>query len=343
VITTRTPLRITLGGGGTDLPNFYTRHGGFILAMAINKYIYVSAKRTEPGAGIRLNYEDGEHAPRATELTHDLAREALLASGIDDGLEVTSDADIQGGTGLGSSGAFLVGLLHALRSHTGDDTAPDALAEEACRIEMDVLGRSVGKQDQYVAAHGGLAILRIDRDGAVHAGQMAMSSADRARFAASNHLYFTGTTRRAQDVLAEQSRALSAPKEAPQVTDAMLRIYDLGLEILDAVSAGDFDRWGDLMHQHWCEKRKLSAGITVPGLDELYDEARSRFGVRGGKIIGAGGGGFVLMYTDGRHEELEAFMRERGMPRVHYEIEGGGTARIAATGVSSNGGSERPV
>lgn len=343
MITTRTPLRITLGGGGTDLANFYTRHGGFILAMAIDKYIHVSVKRTDPGTGIRLNYEDGEHAARAHDLTHELAREALLANGIEAGLDVTSEADIQGGTGLGSSGAFLVGLLHALRAHTGDDVRPDALAAEACRIEMDVLGRSVGKQDQYVAAHGGLTILRIDRDGTVSTGQMAMSGAERSRFAANNHLYFTGTTRRAQDVLAEQSRGLSVPNEAPQVTDAMLRIYDLGLEILDAVSAGDFDRWGDLMHQHWCEKRKLSAGITVPGLDELYDEARSRFGVRGGKIIGAGGGGFVLMYTAGRHDELEAFMRERGMPRVHYAIENGGTARIAATGVSSSSGSARLV
>lgn len=342
MITTRTPLRITLGGGGTDLPNFYSRHGGFILAMAIDKYIYVSANRTDAGTGIRLDYEAGEHAARAADLRHDLAREALLAAGIDDGIEVTSDADIRGGTGLGSSGAFLVGLLHALRSQTGGATDPDALAEEACRIEMEVLGRSVGKQDPWVAAHGGLSILRIDRDGTVRAGQMAMSESDRSRFAGSNHLYFTGTTRSAQDVLAEQSRALSTPKEMPHVTDAMLRIYDLGLEIMDAVSSGDFERWGDLMHRHWCEKRKLSAGITIAGLDALYDEARARFGVRGGKIIGAGGGGFVLMYTEGRHEELESFMRDRGMPRVHYTIESGGTARFEATGVSSRSESGRP-
>ena len=329
MIVTRTPLRITLGGGGTDLPSFYSRHGGFILAMAVDKYIYVSAEIQPADAGVRLNYEAGETAARAQDLGHELAREALLSCGYESGIEMSTAADIPGGTGLGSSGAFLVGTLHALRASNGGDTRAEALAAEACRIEMDVLGRSVGKQDQYVAAHGGLPVLRITREGRVTAEQLPMSAEDRRRFAANNHLYFTGTMRSAADVLAEQSRALEVPASAPGVTDAMLRIYDLGLEILEAVGSGDVDRWGDLMHEHWCEKRKLSARINVPGMDELYDEVRERFGVRGGKIIGAGGGGFVLLYTDTRHNELEKFMRSRGLPRVHYAIENGGTTRVA--------------
>jgi D-glycero-alpha-D-manno-heptose-7-phosphate kinase len=333
VIITRTPLRITLGGGGTDLPSFYERHGGFILAMAIDKYIHVSVEPKAPGTGVRLAYEDGEDAPHANGLKHDLTREALLACGYNAAVEITPVADIPGGTGLGSSGAYLVGLLHALRAAKGEASHPDALAEEACRIEMDVLARSVGKQDQYVAAHGGLAVLRIGRDGAVAASQLPMSAAARSRFVANNHLYFTGTFRRAHDVLDEQRQALAAPERAPQVTDAMLRILDLGYEILDAVSTGDFDRWGDLMHSHWCEKRKLSSRISVAGLDELYDEARERFGVRGGKIIGAGGGGFVLMYAERNHEALEAFMRARGLPRIHYEIAPAGTTCVPEVSV----------
>jgi len=301
--------------------------------MAIDKYIHVTVERTAPGSGVFLNYEDGEHAAHASGLEHDLTREALLASGFPPDVEITPVADIPGGTGLGSSGAYLVGLLHALRAAKGEAPLPDALAEEACRIEMDVLARSVGKQDQYVAAHGGLAVLRIGRDGGVDASQLPMSAAARSRFVANNHLYFTGTFRRAHDVLDEQRQALAAPERAPKVTDAMLRILDLGYEILDAVSAGDFDRWGDLMHSHWCEKRKLSSRISVAGLDELYDEARDRFGVRGGKIIGAGGGGFVLMYTDRNHQALEAFMHARGMPRIHYEIAPTGTVRVPEVGV----------
>lgn len=332
MIITRTPLRITLGGGGTDLPGFYARHGGFILAMAIDKYVHVSVKRADDD-GVRLNYGGGEYVAGARDLTHDLTREALLACGYERGVEITPGADVPGGTGLGSSGAYLVGLLHALRAANGGSTNPDDLAEEACRIEMDVLGRSVGKQDQYVAAHGGLAVLRISRDGVVTAGQMPMSEAERRRFVANNHLYFTGTIRQAHDVLEAQSRALSEPKRAPHVTDAMLRIRDIGLEILEAVAAGDFDRWGDLMHSHWCEKRKLSARVTVPVIEALYDEARARCGVRGGKIIGAGGGGFVLMYTNDGHEALEAFMRERGLPRVHYEIATQGTTQVAQASV----------
>ena len=333
MIITRTPLRITLGGGGTDLPSFYERHGGFILAMAIDKYVHVSVERTAAGSGVRLDYEDGEQAPHASGLKHDLTREALRVCGYESDLRITPAADIPGGTGLGSSGAYLVGLLHALRAANGEAIAPDALAEDACRIEMDVLERSVGKQDQYVAAHGGLAVLRIGRDGAVAAGQLPMTAAARSRFVANNHLYFTGTFRRAHDVLDEQRQALSAPERAPQVTDAMLRILDLGYEIMDAVSSGDFDRWGDLMHEHWCEKRKLSSRISVAGLDALYDEVRDRFGVRGGKIIGAGGGGFVLMYTDHHHDELEAFMHARGLPRIHYEIAPAGTTRVPEVSV----------
>ena len=333
MIITRTPLRITLGGGGTDLPGFYERHGGFILAMAIDKYIHVSVERAATGSGIRLHYEDGERVATANGLKHDLTREALLACGYESDVEITPAADIPGGTGLGSSGAYLVGLLHALRAARGETPLPDALAEEACRIEMEVLARSVGKQDQYVAAHGGLAVLRIGRDGAVAASQLPMSAAARSRFVANNHLYFTGTFRRAHDVLDEQRQALAAPEREPRVSDAMLRILDLGYEILDAVGAGDFDRWGDLMHSHWCEKRKLSSRISVAGLDELYDEARARFGVRGGKIIGAGGGGFVLMYADRNHEALETFMRARGLPRIHYEIAPGGTTLVPEASV----------
>lgn len=332
MITTRTPLRITLGGGGTDLPAFYERHGGFILAMTIDKYIHVSVADMET-PGVRLNYAAAETAPDARGVRHDHTREALLAAGVAGGIEIATSADLPGGTGLGSSGAYLVGLLHALHAR-GGPVAPETLAEQACRIEMDILGHSVGKQDPYVAAIGGLATLRIAPDGTVKTARLELGDDARERFAADNHLYFTGRFRSAHDILDGQRSAMSAPGDVSGVRDAMRRILDLGHEIHEAVSREDFARWGDLMHAHWIEKQKLSPRIAVPGIGALYDEVRARFGVRGGKIIGAGGGGFLLLYTEAHHAELESFMRGRGLPRVPYRIEPAGSQAVNGSGPS---------
>ncbi|MGQ0813383.1 MAG: HAD-IIIA family hydrolase [Gemmatimonadota bacterium] len=331
MIHTRTPLRIALGGGGTDLPSFYTQHGGFILAATIDKYIRVTATRCEDEPAVRFDYLTRETVDHARLLNHDLTREALIASGIEAGIEITSRADLPAGTGLGSSGAYLVGLLHALSAIRGQAVTADRLAERACRIELDVLGRAIGKQDPYVAAHGGLTLLQIARDGTVTTSRLNLSRDAQRRFVASNHLYFTGLHRHAHEVLASQNAALLRRTDASRsatVSEAMLRILDLGHEIRDAISTGDFARWGDLMHQHWCEKRRLSPTVTLPDIDALYDEVRARFGVRGGKLIGAGGGGFLLLYAEEQHRELEQFMAERGMARVAYQIEESGSAVV---------------
>lgn len=331
MIVTRTPLRITLGGGGTDLPSFYRQHGGFILAMTVDKYIDVSvAERTDDF--VVLNFGSGERAASTADVKDERTREALRAAGYDNGIEVTTRADLPSGTGLGSSGAYLVGLLHALHKQRGKTISAAHLAEAASHIEMETLGLPVGKQDAYVTALGGLTVLRISPDGEVTTEKIAMSEDARRRFAEQNHLYYTGVQRNAADVLQHQNAALESPatQARSDVTAAMLRIRDIGLEILDAVTAQDFTRWGDLTHQHWCEKRKLSKSVSFAAVDELYEQVRERFGVRGGKIIGAGGGGFLLLYTEGQHTELEQFMSARGMPRVYYQLEQEGSRVLQA-------------
>lgn len=330
MIVTRTPFRVTLGGGGTDLPSFYREHGGFIFAMGIDKYMYIMLNPPIVDSRIRLHYSRSEVVDHVSELQHELAREALRLHGFENGLEISSMADLPDGTGLGSSGAYLVGLLTALRHHRRDYVSLQAIAEEACHIELDVLGKAVGKQDQYMAAFGGLTVLDIARDGSVAVRGAAVSRASLDTFIANTHLYYTGQQRSAVEVLRDQNAALqSAAPARADVSDALLRIRDLGERILEAVEAEDYDTWGRLLDEHWRNKKRISSRITLAPVDRLYDRVREDYGVLGGKLAGAGGGGFLLLYAPARHRELEAFMLGQGMPRLHYTIESSGTKVIA--------------
>jgi D-glycero-alpha-D-manno-heptose-7-phosphate kinase len=330
VIVTRTPFRVTLGGGGTDLPAFYREHGGFIFAMGIDKYMYIMLNPPIVDSRIRLHYSRSEVVDHVSELQHELAREALRLHGFENGLEISSLADLPDGTGLGSSGAYLVGLLTALRHHRRDYVSLQAIAEEACHIELDVLGKAVGKQDQYMAAFGGMTVLDIARDGSVAVRGAAVSRTSLDTFIANTHLYYTGQRRSAVDVLRDQNAALqSAAPARADVSDALLRIRELGHRILEAVEAEDYDAWGRLLDEHWRNKKRISSRITLEPVDRLYDHVREEYGVLGGKLAGAGGGGFLMLYAPARHRELEAFMYGHGMPRLHYTIETAGTKVIA--------------
>ncbi|HSJ24052.1 MAG TPA: hypothetical protein VK929_05205 [Longimicrobiales bacterium] len=330
MIVTRTPFRITLGGGGTDLPSFYGEHGGFIFAMGIDKYMYIMLNPPIVDSMIRLHYSRSEVVGHVSELQHELAREALRLHGIENRLEISSMADLPDGTGLGSSGSYLVGLLTALHHFRRDYVSLQAIAEEACHIELEVLRKAVGKQDQYMAAFGGMTVLDIARDGAVAVRSVDVSSASLETFVANTHLYYTGQRRSAVEVLQEQHTALESESHArDRVNDALLRIRDLGHRILEAVEGEDYDRWGLLLDEHWRNKKRLSSRITLSSVERLYDHVKSEYGVLGGKIAGAGGGGFLMLYAPARHRELEAYMLSQGMPRLHYRIESSGTKVIA--------------
>jgi D-glycero-alpha-D-manno-heptose-7-phosphate kinase len=331
MIVTRTPFRVTLGGGGTDLPSFYREHGGFIFAMGIDKYMYIMLNPPIVDSKIRLHYSRSEIVDDVSELQHELAREALRLHGFENRIEISSMADLPDGTGLGSSGSYLVGLLTALHQYRRDYVSLQAIAEEACHIELDVLGKAVGKQDQYMAAFGGMTVLDIARDGGVAVRGVDVSSASLETFVANTHLYYTGHRRSAVEVLQEQDGALQAPA-AParqRVADALLHIRDLGHRILEAVEGEEYDEWGRLLDEHWQQKKRMSSRITLPAVEQLYDRVRAEHGVLGGKIAGAGGGGFLMLYAPARHRQLEAFMAGQGMPRLHYKIENAGTKVIA--------------
>jgi D-glycero-alpha-D-manno-heptose-7-phosphate kinase len=334
MIVTRTPFRVTLGGGGTDLPSYYAQHGGFIFAMGLDKYMYVVVNRPVVGRKIRLHYSQAETVDHVSELRHELAREALRAHGVENSFEVASIADLPAGTGLGSSSCYLVGLLNALHHDRRDYVPLQTLAEEACHIELDVLKQPIGKQDQYMAAYGGLTVLDIKSDGRVDVRQLAPSSSDVAEFVAHTHIYYTGSQRDAREVLADQNVAMQQKESVDhaRVADALHCIKDLGHRILEAVENSNFDRWGELLHEHWQSKKKLSSKISLTKVDEIYDEVRGRFGVLGGKIIGAGGGGFLMLYCPTHPANLERFMGERGMPRMHYTVEREGTKVVAQMG-----------
>ena len=267
------------------------------------------------------------------QLQHELAREALKRYAIMSRIEVSSIADLPAGTGLGSSGCYLVGLLHALRTYRGDLCSRRQLAEEACEIELETLHKGIGKQDQYMAAYGGVSVLDIAPDGRVEVRPCRVNGATLPDFIANTMLFYTGVRRSAPEMLQEQDRAMRQPDAATHevVQSSLHAIKEIGYAIQEAIEAENYDEFGALMHQHWERKKSLSAKITIPGIDALYDEIRQRFGVLGGKVSGAGGGGFFVVYAPSQHAELNTFMAQAGLQRLPYAIEFEGTKIISNT------------
>lgn len=319
MIVSRTPFRVTLGGGGTDLPSFYAKHGGYILALGIDKYMYVALNIPYADRKIRLHYLESESVDHVDQLRHELAREALKHHGINDAIDIASLADLPAGTGLGSSSCYLVGLLNAIRAYLSRPLTAHDLAAEACHIELDVLKKPIGKQDQYMAAFGALTELHIDRSGDVRVERIALPSYAIAEFVANTHMYYTNVQRPATEILAEQNGALAAGEHVAE--NAMLQIKEIGYRIGEAFRNAEFDTFGRLMHEHWIEKQRLSRKVNVPLVDRLYDHVREDYGVLGGKVAGAGGGGFLMLYCPRNGARLTRFMREQGMDRLTYDAE----------------------
>src|SRR6516225_6056758 len=323
MILTTTPFRVTLGGGGTDLPSYYREHGGFIFAMGIDKHMYIMINPPTIDRKIRLHYTNAETTDHVSQVRHELAREALRLHGIEDKMEISSVADLPAGTGLGSSSCYLVGLLNAFHHYRRDYVSLDKLAEEACYIELEVLGKPIGKQDQYMAAFGGLTVLEIGKEGAVDVRSLELGSSSIAALIANTHIYYTGVQRNALWVLAEQNQALESRErmERARVADSLHQIKELGRRILKAVENEDFDAWGRLLDEHWRNKKRLSSKITFDKVDRLYERVKAEYSVLGGKVIGAGGGGFLMRYCPVQQKRLKTFMQAHGMPRPHYNIQ----------------------
>lgn len=330
MIVTRTPFRVTLGGGGTDLPSFYEKHGGFILAMGLDKYMYVTLNRPIVENRVILHYTQSESVSDVSELKHELAREALRFNGIHSRIEISSLADLPASTGLGSSSCYLVGLLMAIHTYRKDYISLQEIAEEACHIELQILKKGIGKQDQYMAAFGGLTVLEIAKDGKVQVRQLSLSSWAIAELVSKSHIYYLNRKRDALEVLEEQNQAMKkSDGERKRVEESLIQIKELGREILQAIEKEDFDQFGRLLDEHWQNKKRLSSKISYEEVDQLYETVKKEFGVLGGKIIGAGGGGFLMLYCPSKKKELTEFMQKQGYSRLHYQIEFEGCQVVA--------------
>lgn len=331
MIIARAPYRITLGGGGTDLPSFYEKHGGFILAMAIDKYLSIIINPTVIDRRIHLEYLQSELVDHASQLRHGLAREALLLHKIETAMEITSIGDLPGRTGIGSSGCYLVALLSALHTYRRSPVSQFEVAEEACHIEMKRLQEPVGKQDQYMAALGGLRCLDITPGGEVRSHGISLSPSAMHEFMGNTHLYYTGAQRNASGILRLQNEATldeSRPHHH-QVVNSLKRIKDIGFQILQALQDENFDDFGNLLDVHWETKKQMNTQISTSRADRLYYMTKKDFGVLGGKIIGAGGGGFLMLYAPKNQASLMRFMEEQGCPRLHYGIDVQGAKIVA--------------
>ncbi|OGT57969.1 MAG: galactokinase [Gammaproteobacteria bacterium RIFCSPHIGHO2_12_FULL_43_28] len=325
MIIVRSPLRISLGGGGTDLPSYYRDHSGFLIAAAIDKYVYITLHQTFIDELI-VKYSKLERVSSVDEVEHPIIREALKHVGISaPHLEITSMADIPAGTGLGSSGSFTTAMLKALHTLKKNLVHPRELAEEACHIELELLKEPIGKQDQYIAAYGGITCFRFLPNDQVEAWPLKIDQETLYNLEDNLLLFFTGYSRSASAILKEQD---SKSKEKNHDMIANLHfIKDLGLKSKDALEKGDLHEFADLMNVHWEHKKQRSSNMSNNKIDEWYALARKN-GALGGKMIGAGGGGFLMFYTDDK-VRLRHTMREVGLQEVRFRFDFIGTQVVA--------------
>ena len=327
MIIARSPLRITLGGGGTDLPSYYREHEGFLLAAAIDKYVYVNVMRPFT-PGIYLKYSKLEHVELIDEVKHPIIREALrMLDFRTPQVEITTLADIPAGTGLGSSGSFTTALLKALYTHRKRHLHQEELAELACHIEIDLLGEPIGKQDQYIAAIGGITCFTFHQDDNVSATQLVISMDTMFDLEDNLILFFTGVSRSAGSILKEQ-QIRSQNNEADMLKNLHF-VKELGYRSKEALESGDMILFGELMNEHWEHKKCRSAGMSNPQIDAWYDLAMKN-GAIGGKLVGAGGGGFLMFMAQDRNK-LRHTMAAKGLEEVRFRFDFEGTKVVMSS------------
>ena len=321
MIITRSPLRVSLGGGGTDLPSYYREHGGFLVAAAVDKYVYITQHRTFQEE-IIVKYSKLERVSAVDQIEHPIVREALKLVGITDPhLELTSMADIPEGTGLGSSGSFTTALLKALHAYKKNLLSPVELAEQACDIEINRLGEPIGKQDQYISAIDGITAFTFRQDGRVEYRPVRLSEETLFNLEDDLLLFFTGYSRSASTILKDQNDR--SKKNDQAMLDNLHFTKELGYKSLAALEAGNLEEFARLMDVHWQRKKARSSGMSNPHINEWYDYAMAH-GALGGKLIGAGGGGFLMFYAADK-ARLRHGMREKGLQEVRFRFDFEGT------------------
>jgi D-glycero-alpha-D-manno-heptose-7-phosphate kinase len=321
MILTRSPLRISLGGGGTDLPSYSSEHGGYVISAAINKYVYVAVNR--PFApGISLKYSSIENHKEIEQITHPIIKEALKLFNLrTPQIEISTVADIPSGTGLGSSGSLTTALLKALFTHYKYPIHGNKIAELACEIEIEKLKEPIGKQDQYIATHGGITNMQFNRDNSVEVKPLSLSPSTIFDLEDNLLLFYTGKVRSASSMLLDQHER-SIKKEG-QIRDNLDQVKEIGKQIASALEKNNPREFGSLMNDHWELKRIRSVGMTNMDFDEWYELGRAN-GALGGKIVGAGGGGFLMFYTEDS-QSLRTAMSKIGLEELRFKFDFEGT------------------
>jgi D-glycero-alpha-D-manno-heptose-7-phosphate kinase len=317
MIISRAPVRISLGGGGTDLPSYYSKFGGFLIAAAIDKYIFISINKRFFST-IRLSYSETEIVDSVDQVKHRIFREALKLLGIVNQVEIVSIADVPSNCGLGSSSAFTVSLLNGLHAYKREFVSLQDLAEEACRLEIDILGEPIGKQDQYMSALGGLCSLTFETDGRVRVEPLHLPADKMMDLENNLSLFYTGVERKASEILSFQNERTKTNDKT--VVSTLDRIKEIGLDSRRALERGDLDEFGALLDLHWQIKKGLSEKISSPRFDEVYETAR-RSGALGGKIMGAGGGGFFMFYSQNRKGRLIEALQRLGLSYTPFRFD----------------------
>lgn len=322
MIITRTPFRFTLGGGGTDLPSYYSKYGGFIFAAGINKYMFISVNRPIVDSLVRVKYSKSEIVSHREKLQHPIAKEAMRMTEIEDSVEIVSIADVPAGTGLGSSSSYAVGLLNALHTMKKEYIPLQGLAEEACDLEINRLGEPIGKQDQYMAAFGGLTVLDIKKDGKVNVRRAKIDDSSLDDLNRNLLMFYTSTARSADKILSEQSEGIKEEKQ--DIVESMHYIKEIGYAILESAESGNITDIGLLFDKHWKYKKRISHKISNPRFDEIYETAKQN-GALGGKISGAGGGGFFIFYVEENHSKLREALKKFNLKEMRYRFDLEGT------------------
>ncbi len=327
MIISRAPVRLSMGGGGTDLPSYYSRYGGFLLATSINRFVYIMVNRRFYDT-IRLSYSKTEIVDGVDEVEHRIFKEALRFAGIDSQIEIISVSDVPAQCGLGASSSFLVALLNALYAYKKEYLDLKQLAESACHIEIDILGEPIGKQDQYAAAFGGFNAYTFDRDGSVTVEPVKIREENLEELQNNLFLFHMKKERKASDILSDQNEKTKQGDE--ETVRRLHSIKEIGLQTRKVLEEGKIDELGEILHEHWVTKRKLSDRITDDFTDEVYEDAR-RNGALGGKIVGAGGGGFLLLYCPRERARLVSAMEKFDLSPMWFSFEQEG-ARIVFYG-----------
>jgi D-glycero-alpha-D-manno-heptose-7-phosphate kinase len=324
MIIARSPLRISLGGGGTDLPSYYEENGGFLVAAAIDKYVYSTVMRPF-SPGIYLKYSKLENKSKVSEVEHNIIRETLNTLNLNTPqIEITTLTDIPSGTGLGSSGSFTTSLIKALYTHYKKSIHPQELAELACRIEIEVLNQPIGKQDQYIASYGGLTSFYFNKDGTVVSEPMRISMETLHKLEDNLLLFFTGISRSANSILIDQD--IKSKNKNQDIKDNLDHIKEVGLQIKDALLFGNTDKFSELLNDHWQQKKERFNGISNDFINQIYDSAMKN-GAQGGKLVGAGGGGFLMFYASDK-EKLRTTMKKWNLEEVRFKFDFEGTKVI---------------